>query len=193
MGYNRDKYPELFHPFCNESRFPATNRVKGGEAVKDFGAVYGEYWDLVYGFLFRICKNASLAEELAQETFFQAMRAWDGFRGDSSVSTWLCAIAKRLYCSALRRETNHCPVLSAQENLPDVAEMLLMGDRKMAVQRVLHRLPEPYREVFTLRALCDLSHDEIGELFQKSGSWARVTYYRARMLLMEAMKEADRE
>lgn len=161
--------------------------------MKDFGDVYGEYWDLVYGFLFRLCQNEHFAEELAQETFFRAMRAWDSLRGDSSVSTWLCAIAKRLYYSSLRKT----PVLPIDElpmgETPDIAEQLLDGDRQMIVQRILHQLPEPYREVFTLRTLCDLSHGQIGELFGKSDNWARVTYYRARLLLVQAMKEADQE
>ena len=161
--------------------------------VKEFGDVYGEYWDMVYGFLFRLCQNEHFAEELAQETFFRAMRAWDSFRGDSSVSTWLCAIAKRLYYSSLRKT----PVLPIDElpmgATPDIAEQLLDGDRQMIVQHILHQLPEPYREVFTLRTLCDLSHGQIGELFGKSDNWARVTYYRARLLLVQAMKEADQE
>ena len=161
--------------------------------VKDFGDVYGEYWDMVYGFLFRLCQNEHFAEELAQETFFRAMLAWDNFRGDSSVSTWLCAIAKRLYYSSLRKT----PVLPIDElpmgATPDIAEQLLDGDRQMIVQHILHQLPEPYREVFTLRTLCDLSHGQIGELFGKSDNWARVTYYRARLLLVQAMKEADQE
>ncbi len=161
--------------------------------VKDFGDVYGEYWDLVYGFLFRLCQNEHFAEELAQETFFRAMRAWDSFRGDSSVSTWLCAIAKRLYYSSLRKT----PVLPIDElpmgATPDIAEQLLDGDRQMIVQHILHQLPEPYREVFTLRTLCDLIHGQIGELFGRSDNWARVTYYRARLLLVQAMKEADQE
>ena len=161
--------------------------------MKEFGDVYGEYWDMVYGFLFRLCQNEHFAEELAQETFFRAMRAWDSFRGDSSVSTWLCAIAKRLYYSSLRKT----PVLPIDElpmgATPDIAEQLLDGDRQMIVQHILHQLPEPYREVFTLRTLCDLNHRQIGELFGKSDNWARVTYYRARLLLVQAMKEADQE
>jgi len=49
-------------------------------------------------------------------------------------------------------------------------------------------LQEPYREVFTLRTFCDLSYKEIGDLFEKSESWARVTYYRAKRMLQETMK-----
>ena len=76
---------------------------------------------------------------------------------------------------------------------PDIAEALVASDRQMAAQKLLHRLPEPYREVFTLRTFCDLSHAQIGELFEKSDAWARVTYFRARQMLQEAMKEVDGE
>lgn len=161
--------------------------------MKDFDSLYGEHWDMVHGFLYRMCRNEHLAEELAQETFFQAMKSWEGYRGDSSVSTWLCAIAKRLYYANLRKAAPLSLEEEPKETAPDIAEHLLAGDRQMAVQRILHQLPEPYREVFTLRTLCDLSHAQIGELFAKSDNWARVTYYRVRLLLMQAMKEAEKD
>ena len=63
----------------------------------------------------------------------------------------------------------------------------------MIAHRMLHLLEEPYREVFTLRTFCDLSHAEIAGLFGKSESWSRVTYYRARQLLQSAMKETHHE
>ena len=63
----------------------------------------------------------------------------------------------------------------------------------MAAHRILHTLEEPYREVFTLRTFCDLSHTQIAELFGKSESWSRVTYYRARRMLQDAVKENDHE
>ena len=59
----------------------------------------------------------------------------------------------------------------------------------MAAHRLVHRLPEPMREVFTLRTFGDLSHQQIGSLFGKSDSWARVTYYRARQMLQQMAKE----
>lgn len=161
--------------------------------MKDFGAVYGEYWDMVYGFLYRMCRNESLAEELTQETFYQAMRSWERFRGDSSVSTWLCAIAKRLYYASLRKAPDLPIEEVPKDAAPDIAESLLEGDRQMTALRMLHQLPEPYREIFTLRTFCDLSHGQIGELFGKSDNWARVTYYRARQMLIQAIKEADQE
>ena len=63
----------------------------------------------------------------------------------------------------------------------------------MIAHRYLHSLEEPYREVFTLRTFCDLSHTQIAELFRKSESWSRVTYYRARRMLQDAMEEEKHE
>ena len=54
---------------------------------------------------------------------------------------------------------------------------------------LLHALPEPYKEVFSLRTFGELSFADIGLLFQKSESWARVTYFRARGKLKEGLDE----
>ena len=159
----------------------------------DFGAICAEYRALVYRYVYRLCRNASLADEVTQETFYRAMGAWGKFRGDSSPATWLCSIARKVYYTMLRRP-QPLPLEAAESARgPDIAEALVESDRQMAAQRLLHRLPEPYREVFTLRTFCDLSHRQIGELFEKSETWARVTYFRARQMLQEAMKEVEGE
>ena len=72
--------------------------------VKDFGDVYGEHWDLVYGFLFRLCRNEYFAEELAQETFFQAMRAWgenyEKKYSNNYLNTWHCSRRIFVHCTS---------------------------------------------------------------------------------------------
>ena len=63
------------------------------------------------------------------------------------------------------------------------------ADRESAAQlhRLLHNLPEPYKEVFSLRTFGELPFGQIGELFGKTESWARVTYFRARQKLKEGL------
>ena len=58
----------------------------------------------------------------------------------------------------------------------------------LRIHRLLHRLPEPYREVFLLRVLGELSFRDIGSLFEKGENWACVTYHRARKKIMEQME-----
>ena len=71
----------------------------------------------------------------------------------------------------------------------DPEEQLLRKQTAMKIHRILHDLKEPYKEVFQLRTFGDLSFAEIGELFSKSESWARVTFYRAKQKLLEGMKQ----
>lgn len=157
--------------------------------MQDFEQSYREYERMVHAFLLRLCGNESLAEELTQETFYQALKHWKEFRGDSNVSTWLCTIGKRLYLNCLRRQPT-LPLEQAPEpHTPDIAEAIADSDRMMDAHRLLHRLPEPFREVFTLRTFGELSHGQIASLFGKSESWARVTYYRARQMLSHMAKE----
>lgn len=154
-----------------------------------FEEVYREYQQMIERFLLRLCGNQHLAEELMQETFTQALRHWDDFRGQSSISTWLCTIAKRLLYDTVRRR-EALPLEEADAiAADDVTDALVRSDRLMAAHRLVHRLPEPMREVFTLRTFGDLSHAQIGSLFGKSDNWARVTYYRARQQLSQMAKE----
>ena len=157
--------------------------------MKEFETAYREHQQMVERFLLRLCGNQHLAEELTQETFIQALRHWDDFRGQGSRSTWLCSIAKRQLYSTVRRK-EMLPLEEAEAlAADDVTDALVESDRLMAAHRLVHRLPEPMREVFTLRTFGDLSHTQIGSLFGKSDSWARVTYYRARQLLSQMVKE----
>ena len=71
----------------------------------------------------------------------------------------------------------------------DPEEQLLRKQTAMKIHRILHDLKEPYKEVFQLRTFGDLSFAEISELFGKSESWARVTYYRSRMMIKEELDE----
>ena len=156
--------------------------------------IYNQFSGTVYAYLLRLCRNNNeLAQELTQETFYQAVRSIRRFDGRSNVSTWLCSIARHLYYDALRRQQ---PVEKLPEQFPspeDFTEQIIRKDQAIIAHRRLHMLEEPYREVFTLRTFCDLTHTQIAEVFGKSEAWSRVTYYRARRMLQEAMKENDDE
>ena len=151
--------------------------------------IYNQYSGTVYGYLMRLCRNNELAQELTQETFYQAVRSIKRFDGKCAPGTWLCSIAKHVYYNSLRGLKS---TMLPPEELPaaeDFTEQIVHADQAMIAHRYLHNLEEPYREVFTLHTFCDLSHAQIAELFGKTESWSRVTYYRARRILQDAMKE----
>lgn len=156
----------------------------------DFEDVYRKQFPGVYRYLLALCGDPGLAEELSQETFFRAVQKSGSFRGDCKLSVWLCQIGKNCWYDHLRQKKRRDAALP--EGPPDgTADPPESGflERETAQQlhRRLHALPEPYREVFSLRVFAELSFSQIGELFGRSEGWARVTYHRAKLKIREAL------
>ena len=156
--------------------------------VRDFDEIYSEYFSEVYKFVLSLCQNPSLAEEITQEAFFKTLKSIDSFKGDCSLSTWLCKIAKNTYLSYARRENRRADspleIIPSEEN---IESRLSDKETAYAIYKILHKLKEPYKEVFWLRTFGELSFSQIGAIFDKTESWARVTYYRAKLLIREEL------
>ena len=69
----------------------------------------------------------------------------------------------------------------------NIEEEYLQKEGAWAIYRLLQGIEEPYKEIFLLRSLGDMSFKEIGYIFNKTESWARVTYHRARIKIQEVM------
>ncbi len=155
--------------------------------------MYEENVKAVYKYLFCLTHSADLAEELTQETFYQAMKGIDGFRGECKVSVWLCQIGKRLWYKELeRRKRQEEPLSEVEEGLPAFGHIendYLLKVEKVEVFRMLHRLDEAVREVMYLRLAGELSFAEIGSIMGKTENWARVTFYRGKQRLMKGREE----
>ena len=151
--------------------------------MKDMEEIYRAHARTVYKYLLSLCHDDALAEELTQETFYQAVRSADRFDGSCKVSTWLCQIAKHLWYQHLRKQKREEPLPEEEDALPPLpsAEREAL-DRAggLDLLRRIHDLPEPGREVVYLRAFGSLSFREIGEVLGKTETWARVTFYRCK-------------
>lgn len=136
----------------------------------DMDAAYREYAVMVYKFLLSLCYEEELAEELTQETFYQAVRSMDRYDGSCKVSTWLCQIAKHLWYREMeRRKRKGTSELTADmESLEKpVEEQLLVKEEKMELFRKVHVLDEISKEIVLLRVTGAFSFKEIAELFEK--------------------------
>ena len=161
--------------------------VKTADALQDMDAVYRQHAQTVYKFLLSQCHDPHLAEELTQETFYQAVRSIDRFDGGCKVSVWLCQIAKHLWYQHLRkanRETE-LPEESELPLVPSAEEETMDRSGQLDLLRRVHQLPEPGREVVYLRAFGGLSFREIGDVLGKTETWARVTFYRGKERLKQ--------
>lgn len=163
----------------------------------DFEEIYNTYFREVYLFILAMSKNTEIAEEITQETFFKALKGAHKFEHACSVKTWLCQIGKNTYLTYLKKHKRLAPEemdfsetssKGLGEGMESPEEICLRRDGALSIYKVLHCIEEPYKEVFTLRTLGDLSFREIGEIFGRKEGWARVTYHRAKLKLQELLK-----
>ncbi len=157
--------------------------------MESFESIYRKYLKEIYYFLFRISGNKEIAEELTQQTFAIAFEKLDDFRGECKLSVWLCQIAKYEYYAWNRRQKKYSNELNENSADPktDMLNSMIDQEDGQQIRKILHELQEPYKEVFMLRVMGEVSYRDIGQLFGKSESWARVTYYRAKKMIVEKM------
>ena len=145
--------------------------------MEDFEQIYLAHFTDVYKYVFSLCRDSYLAEEITQEAFYKAMEHIDRFDGKCKLYVWLCQIAKNTYYSYFKKQKRNT-LESEQPNEPEVS-----------IERALHELPEPYKEVFSLRVFGELPFSQIGALFGKTDSWARLIFYRAKKELRRGLDE----
>ena len=157
----------------------------------DYEKLYKSYYMQVYSYTISLAKNRELAEEITQNTFYKAVSATSQFKGKSNELTWLCSIAKNLYYDEMRNSQRIVDMSEISELPSDENIECSVADSDMAfrIHLVLHRLDEPYKEVFQLRVFGELSFAQIATIFGKTETWARVTYHRARLKIQERMEE----
>lgn len=146
--------------------------------------LYEQHAQAVYRYLFSLCGEGDTAEELTQETFYQALKGLHAFRGDCTPQVWLCAIAKRLWFKELERRRRTIPVedtaLSQLAVHEDPASGLEQKDARLTLYQAMQQLDTETREVIYLRLSGDFSFREIGGILGRSEVWARVRFYRGK-------------
>ena len=155
-------------------------------------AIYRAYFTDVYRYCMRLTGDADAAEELTSDTFFTAMQKLKSFRGDCELRVWLCEIAKNKYLSE-RRRTQPVPLDETVPSRSDSPEALaIRPDDAGRAAEAVHRLGEPYKEVFLLRVYGEMPFDAIGRLFGKTANWACVTFHRAKQRVQNELEEHNK-
>ncbi len=159
--------------------------------MEDIELIFNKIYKYVKSYAISLCFDEGLAEEITQETFYKALLNIDKFKGDCQIETWLCRIAHNTFVNLSKKKKHEniedYTALSSLENIAvDV-------DDKETANRILTlstQLESPYKEVFYMKALGEVSFSVIAEVFGKTESWARVTYFRARKQIQEKLGES---
>ena len=158
--------------------------------MAEFEQVYEANQGFIYKFLLNYCRDASLAEELTQETFFKAYMNFQSLKDRDKAPAWLCQIAKNTYFAWYHQQKRTQPLDEAVALAHgDLEEMAITKDLSAAAMRCLQQLDQPYQEVLMLSVFGGVSLKEISRLFGKSESWARVTFYRAKQKILDNMED----
>lgn len=181
-----------------ESRSPLS-----APTPENFDRLYRDHVDLMYRFATRLCGETEAAKDLVQETFLNAYRGFNKFRGDARISTWLYTIASRA-CIRMRRKRKGAPEreLSLDEFIPTSdgefrlqipmegqtpEEALQNKELRQALDAAINRLPKKYKMVLVLRDMEGLSAKEVGAIMGLNERAVKSRLHRARLFVRQEL------
>lgn len=163
----------------------------------DFASIYDAYYQDVYLYLIKLTKGRKdLAEELAQETFYQVFVSLHRFKGKSKLRTWIIEIAKHTCFNYYKKNPLHTSsdekewvLEDIESNEMSVEEALILLEQKENLRRVILGLEPKYRKVVIFRIYYELSFQKIGCFMNISENSAKVLFYRAKAMIKKKMEE----
>ena len=158
----------------------------------EFTEIYAKYYQSIYCYLLTLSKNSAIAEEITQETFYKALKNIKRYNPKYKMLTWLCNIAKNTYYTNYQKNKRYTELPdNLEENEKSIIDKIIDNETNEKLLKIIHKLDEPYKEVFTLRVYGEVSFKQIGDIFNKTESWARVTFYRSKLKIKEKLDEKE--
>ena len=159
--------------------------------MEDFERLYKEYYPRVYAFLYRLCHDNEMTEEMTQDTFYELYKSLHKYNGSCKLFTFMAAIAKNVYYKYIRKKKIEYIDIELVKELQDTddtpEEACLRSFKSKEIQRVINKLPNNYRDVVILRIYADLSFPDIANVLGISVSSAKVIFHRAKKILSEEL------
>ncbi|MDO5155085.1 MAG: sigma-70 family RNA polymerase sigma factor [Eubacteriales bacterium] len=166
----------------------------GTDGKMDMEYIYHQYSLPLKKYIYSMCHDSDLSDDIVSETFYRAIKNIDSFYG-GNMFTWLCTIAKHTYFNyTKKKETQNVSLEESQQVEPvsteQIEDAVIQKERSMDLYKAMQYLESQERDVVYLRTFAELSFKEIGEVVGKSENWARVTYFRCKEKLKRRMSNA---
>ena len=161
-------------------------------SMDDFEKLYGALKQPLLRYLWTFVRNATVAEDLLQDTFVQIHRARQTYTPPRPVRPWIYAITRHVALMHLRSGRRRKEML-ADDQLPEVPvppEMEKLADRA-TLHQMLSELPQASREVLMLHHLLGLSFQEVGQVLGVAAGTAKVRSHRAIKVLRKKLNERE--
>ena len=150
------------------------------------------YYKDVYTYLYSLCRDASLAEDLTSEVFLEVVRSIASFRGESEVRTWLYTIARRRWFTYLKQKDRQIATEPVHElcgsRIPFAEDRNDESDAADLIRACLAKEPELTRKVMDLR-IAGYSYLEIAKACKISENSARVLYFRTKNKIRKILEQ----
>lgn len=160
-----------------------------GESIE---LLYRLYAKDLYNFILSICKDKNLSDDILQTTFVEAIKSIEGYKGQSSVKTWLFSIAKYQCYQHLKKKKIYVNIDYYNPISQDsVIDTTITNIRSQDIMKHINDLDEPNRSIVILRIIGEYSFLEIGKLIGKSENYCRVTFYRLKNKIRKEFEEHE--
>lgn len=159
--------------------------------------LFSEYYKDIFRYLYSLCRDVSLSEDLASEVFLEAVKSITTFRADSDVKTWLFSIARHRWFKYLQKKKRTVQAVGIHElvdfenpNAVSAEESVIKQELVKRIYAVIEAEPERSRNVALMR-IDGYSFYEIGNAVGISESSARVIFFRVKEKIRKILKEED--
>ena len=154
--------------------------------------LFDTYYKDIYTYLYSLCRDPSLSEDLTSDVFVEVVRSITSFRGESDIKTWLFTIARRKWFTYLKKQ-NKTPCFLSLDELYDgsmtyTADMEADGTFQLLVNQILAKESAMTKNVFQLRVE-GYSYYEIGTQLGISENSARVIFFRLKAKIKKQMEK----
>ncbi|HLV85493.1 MAG TPA: sigma-70 family RNA polymerase sigma factor [Candidatus Sulfotelmatobacter sp.] len=178
-------------------------RVKAGD-TSAFDYLVEKYRRPMVSFMYRMARNASAAEDLAQEVFLRVYRSRESYEASAKFTTWLYRIATNLAVNHARDTRHERPEVTVSLDEPDeetgstieiadagltAEQAMVKRERLLAIRRKVEALPELQRLAVTMHKYQQMDYKQIAEVLKKSESATKSLLFRAYETLREQLKE----
>ncbi|PWU67363.1 RNA polymerase sigma factor [Gracilibacillus dipsosauri] len=157
--------------------------------------LYKEVYPRIYAFFYVKTVNKQIAEDLTQEVFYQAIKKFHTFSYESTLDTWLFAIAKnrlRNFYRSKRYQNLLLEKLPKEERNPiSPEEQLLEKEKQKTLNEAINQLEDVPKEIVMLRVYGELSFKEIATLVNKSENHTRIIFHRAKLIIQKELDDQN--
>lgn len=153
--------------------------------------IYEAHKNAIYNFFYQSTLNKEISQDLTQETFLKAFKYFNSYKGDSSMKTWLFAIAKNNLKTYKSKNKAFLEVDIEKSGVFSECKSIESYDEKSLIQSILNKLTDKEKTFIILRDINQYSYREIAEIMNFTQGQVKMGLHRARKKFKELYIEIE--